>query len=669
MWLPVVFRFPEQLWTYVTVLILTQPLAGATAQKALWRLAGTLVGGLVALLAVRHAAQSPAGLFAIFFLMVAISAYGKLTSRNSYAWYLLFITFVNVVAAAALPTDVLSLAFDRMAEVSLGVAIVLVVDLLLWPSGAGEVLTGMLAARLRDVGRLFDQALSAALAEPAEATGDTPEAGTAAEDPQAYRREMDLAKQAAFELGGGRRRFRRAAHRIVILEDLHLVGGYLATSAAQARRLSGDCGKVVSDVRERLGQGFEAAALALEKKGHEQIDVHGLGEAVGGLSAIDAEPGSEAWRDDLAEGLRRAAEDIEILSGRRASAAEPGQGALRLRSRHPFAPDAAYMRVSLRTAAAACAGLIANFAVGLPVSSLPPTVAFMAAASPVRLSGRMLSLILVTLGAASLLASGVLVFYMPHFQRFPSALIPPFLVLFGLGYLAAKRPKLGLLVTLVALPFGELVFGGVGAPTNLMGPWGMFKYALVGVLSGFVVVRLIFPRTAVALFRRRAATQIDLLRRTLLPGAPKLIEVAATFGRDAAVCYDLSAAAGQEPTQAALDDDRRAGLLTILERLYDAVLTLERAEARADTEGQPAGHEAGEREMVLGAVVTSMERVAGLVRDEPLIDDTRTGAEPALRAAVSAAGVAGRGLLGRVASEQLALEDWEQDWMTARGSG
>ncbi|MDB4885515.1 MAG: hypothetical protein JWN79_953 [Gemmatimonadetes bacterium] len=145
-------------WMTITVIVIMQPYTGATTHRALQRVIGTVIGGLLtaALGALFH---DPRAILVLSFVFAATCV--ALMPLN-YAAYSIFLTPTFVLLAEASVGD-WHLAGVRVVNTLLGGALALAGARLLWPSPEWRRLPGYLAAALRAnadylrcVGSLFD---------------------------------------------------------------------------------------------------------------------------------------------------------------------------------------------------------------------------------------------------------------------------------------------------------------------------------------------------------------------------------------------------------------------------------------------------------------------------------------------------------------------------------
>ncbi len=142
-------------WVTITAVIILQPYSGATSQRALQRVLGTIVGGVLtaALAALFH---DPLAILVLAFLLSGVSV--ALLPLN-YAVFSIFLTPTFVLLAEASAGD-WHLAGVRILNTLLGGGLALAGNRLLWHSREAERLPGYLAAVVRAMRRYFDRVVA-----------------------------------------------------------------------------------------------------------------------------------------------------------------------------------------------------------------------------------------------------------------------------------------------------------------------------------------------------------------------------------------------------------------------------------------------------------------------------------------------------------------------------
>ena len=139
-------------WVTITAVLILQPYVGATSTRALQRVLGTIVGGMLTA-ALAAAFHDPVAILVMVFVFSGVSV--ALLPLN-YAAFSLFLTPTFVLLAEASAGD-WHLAGLRIANTILGGGLALAGSRLLWPTPEAERTPAYLAAALRAVRAYLDE--------------------------------------------------------------------------------------------------------------------------------------------------------------------------------------------------------------------------------------------------------------------------------------------------------------------------------------------------------------------------------------------------------------------------------------------------------------------------------------------------------------------------------
>ena len=133
-------RLEYPTWSVFTVLmLLLAQYVGAVQQKAVFRMAGTVLGGLLGYLATGALQQDPWLYLSITFVVIAFSVAMFGQSRAPYAFFLLGLTYVVIVSNSQTdPSLAWKFALLRIEEVGLGVVVSMVVQSTVFPNYANR---------------------------------------------------------------------------------------------------------------------------------------------------------------------------------------------------------------------------------------------------------------------------------------------------------------------------------------------------------------------------------------------------------------------------------------------------------------------------------------------------------------------------------------------------
>jgi uncharacterized membrane protein YccC len=144
---------PRPYWALATVYIATQSFAGATRSKALFRMLGTVAGGLAALVLVPLLVNAPLLLSIGLSLWVAFCLFFALLDRSprSYAFMLAGYTAAIIgFPSVDQPDAIFDTVLSRSEEIILGIACAAVFATIIFPRGAGPALDTRIGAWLQD---------------------------------------------------------------------------------------------------------------------------------------------------------------------------------------------------------------------------------------------------------------------------------------------------------------------------------------------------------------------------------------------------------------------------------------------------------------------------------------------------------------------------------------
>ena len=195
----------------VCVAIVAQPSAGMTASKAVFRVVGTLAGGVVGLLLMSVFPQDRTSALCGFALWLGVCTFVAMLLRDFRAYGAALSGYtvgIIVLGAIDAPGTALFVALDRVAAILIGIAAVLIVNLLLRAGGAYDDLVRDLRRR---TAAMTAQAVDALEGRPLDADLSMVRiaAGAAALQTQA--------SYAAVEMPGGQVRANGARHVIAAL--------------------------------------------------------------------------------------------------------------------------------------------------------------------------------------------------------------------------------------------------------------------------------------------------------------------------------------------------------------------------------------------------------------------------------------------------------------------
>ena len=151
------FDLPRPYWAMATVFITSQPLSGATSSKALYRVLGTVIGAVAAVVMVPNLVNAPELLCLAMALWVGLCLYLSLLDRQprSYGFMLSGYTVALIgFPAVSEPGSIFDLALARVEEITLGIVCATLVSTVLLPRSVAPAIAGRVESWLKDARRL-----------------------------------------------------------------------------------------------------------------------------------------------------------------------------------------------------------------------------------------------------------------------------------------------------------------------------------------------------------------------------------------------------------------------------------------------------------------------------------------------------------------------------------
>ncbi len=149
-------------WAIVTVYIVSQPSAGASLSRGIYRLIGTMIGAIVTVLIVPNFVDDPILCSIVLACWIGLCLYVSLLDRKprSYAFVLAGYT-ASLIGFPSLhdPGTIFDVASMRLQEISVGMLCAVLVHRFILPTRIRDQFTGKLKATLNDARQLAVQAL------------------------------------------------------------------------------------------------------------------------------------------------------------------------------------------------------------------------------------------------------------------------------------------------------------------------------------------------------------------------------------------------------------------------------------------------------------------------------------------------------------------------------
>ncbi|MBV8681649.1 MAG: FUSC family protein [Caulobacteraceae bacterium] len=151
LYLAFLIGLPRPYWALATVYIVSQPLSGAMRSKGIFRLIGTLVGGVASILIVPTTADEPVLLSIVLASWVAFCLFVSLLDRTPRSYVFILAGYTAAIigfTSATQPEEIFTTAVARMEEIGLGVVCSTVVHTLIMPKAVGPVIEQRISAWL-----------------------------------------------------------------------------------------------------------------------------------------------------------------------------------------------------------------------------------------------------------------------------------------------------------------------------------------------------------------------------------------------------------------------------------------------------------------------------------------------------------------------------------------
>ncbi|MGU3316615.1 FUSC family protein [Sphingomonas sp. M6A6_1c] len=158
-------------WAMATVYITSQPLSGAVRSKAVFRLAGTAVGGIVTVLLVPALVNAPVLLSLALALWVALCQFVSLLDRTPRSYLFMLAGYTAALIgfpSVTHPEAIFDTAVLRVQEIGIGVLCAAFIHAIVWPRSVSQVFGRRVAGVLAEAETWIADVLAAA---PVASTG------------------------------------------------------------------------------------------------------------------------------------------------------------------------------------------------------------------------------------------------------------------------------------------------------------------------------------------------------------------------------------------------------------------------------------------------------------------------------------------------------------------
>lgn len=164
--LAMAFNWDKPYWAGISTMIVTLPYIGATLEKAIMRIFGTIFGGFFAYLITFAFVQDQAAYILLFASVLIFTGYFGSGTWYPYAFLLGGITTVIIcVMSLNDPTNIWYIAYYRVSEISLGILVALAVNAIILPQSAGKALVAKIGGDIKDCEQLLKYGCNTYLSE------------------------------------------------------------------------------------------------------------------------------------------------------------------------------------------------------------------------------------------------------------------------------------------------------------------------------------------------------------------------------------------------------------------------------------------------------------------------------------------------------------------------
>lgn len=145
------------MWAGFSVVTCSLATTGASLQRGILRLLGTITGCGLGLLLVAFFSQNPLGAYLAVLFLVVVCTTGMILTRYWYAWLVAAFVAVLVMASSYPQWDLsFEVAVERTSETALGILVYMIVSALLWPRYTGIALEKSVGEIVKELDDLYE---------------------------------------------------------------------------------------------------------------------------------------------------------------------------------------------------------------------------------------------------------------------------------------------------------------------------------------------------------------------------------------------------------------------------------------------------------------------------------------------------------------------------------
>ncbi|CAG9177967.1 FUSC family protein [Cupriavidus pampae] len=165
LYIALAFALPRPYWAMATVYLVSHPLTGATRSKGAYRVVGTLLGAVAAVILVPPLVDAPALLMGAIAFWVGALLYLSLMERSPRSYVFLLAAYtLPIVALPSVndPMQIFDLAVARVEEICIGIVCASVIGSLVFPARVASALNAQTTVWLADASRWASAMLTGA---------------------------------------------------------------------------------------------------------------------------------------------------------------------------------------------------------------------------------------------------------------------------------------------------------------------------------------------------------------------------------------------------------------------------------------------------------------------------------------------------------------------------
>ena len=166
LYIALAFDLDRPVWSMATVYIVAHPFSGVLASKAVYRVLGTLLGAVVAIILVPNLVNAPVVLSAVLAVWVGVCLFFARLDRTPRSYVLMLAGYTVALIGFPSVTDPLSVfptAIARCQEITVGILCATLVGHIILPRHIGPVIASQINGWMADVAKLVTESFDAGM--------------------------------------------------------------------------------------------------------------------------------------------------------------------------------------------------------------------------------------------------------------------------------------------------------------------------------------------------------------------------------------------------------------------------------------------------------------------------------------------------------------------------